>query len=211
MRFRQIESGGAKARLQRVGEAAAVRPMPRKFFRKYLPSHEAVRRNRYIAFLGAALHHPNLWHLNRHSAAGGFAVGMFCGLVPGPFQMLSAALLAVMLRVNLPVAIVATLYTNPLTIVPLYYLAYQLGLLATGHGTAQSPPPALDLGFANMGEWMGLLIAWIGAMGRPFLLGLLLLASSLAVGGYIAVRGAWRLHVILAWRRRARRRGGAAD
>ena len=44
--------------------------MPRKFFRKYLPSHESVRQNRYIRFFGTALHHPNLWHLNRKSVAG---------------------------------------------------------------------------------------------------------------------------------------------
>ena len=68
--------------------------MPRKFFRKYLPSHEAVRQNRYIARFGTLLHHPNLWHLNRHSVAGGVAIGMFAGLVPGPFQMLIAAIAA---------------------------------------------------------------------------------------------------------------------
>src|SRR6266571_224948 len=97
--------------------------MPRKFFRKYLPSHEAVRQNRYIARFGTLLHHPNLWHLNRHSVAGGVAIGMFSGLVPGPFQMLIAAILAVPLRVNLPVALATTLYTNPLTIGPLYVIA----------------------------------------------------------------------------------------
>jgi hypothetical protein len=30
------------------------------------------------------------------------------------------------------------------------------------------------------------------------------------VTGYFAVRGAWRLYVVLAWRRRARGRHGAA-
>src|SRR5487761_2651190 len=80
-------------------------PMPRKIFRKHLPSHESVRNNRHIARFGGLLQHHNLWHLNRHSVAGGVAVGMFSGLVPGPLQMLTAALLAVPLRVNLPVAL----------------------------------------------------------------------------------------------------------
>ena len=39
-------------------------------------------------------------------------------MVPGPLQMLAAALLAVPLRVNLPVALATTLYTNPVTIGP---------------------------------------------------------------------------------------------
>ena len=89
--------------------------MPRKFFQKYLPSHESIRQNRYIALFGTLLHHPNLWHLNRHSVAGGVAIGLFAGLIPGPLQMLTAAILAVPLRVNLPVVLATTLYTNPLT------------------------------------------------------------------------------------------------
>src|SRR5438552_17749345 len=126
--------------------------MPRKFFRKYLPSHEAVRQNRYIARFGTLLHHPNLWHLNRHSVAGGVAIGMFAGLVPAPFQMLIAAILAVPLRVNLPVALATTLYTNPHTIGPLYVIAYSnVTFLVPGVGAPISPPPALHR--SNPGAW----------------------------------------------------------
>src|SRR6266542_1168006 len=105
--------------------------MPRKLFRKILPSHESIRENRYIARLGPWLQHHNLWHLNRRSVAGGVAIGMFAGLVPGsnPVQFLAAALLAVGFKVNLPIAVAVTLYTNPFTIVPLYYLAFKLGKL----------------------------------------------------------------------------------
>ena len=91
--------------------------MPRKFFRRFLPDGDAVRANKYLAWCGPWLNHPNLWHLNRHSVAGGFAIGLFAGLVPGPLQMLTAALLAMPLRKNLPVALLTTLYTNPFTIV----------------------------------------------------------------------------------------------
>ena len=114
--------------------------MPRKFFRKYLPSHDSVKQNRHVARFGAFLHHPNLWHLNRHSVAGGVAIGMFSGLVPGPFQMLAAALLCILTKVNLPVALVTTFYTNPFTIGPLYFAAYQIGrLLIGGDGAVTAP------------------------------------------------------------------------
>src|SRR3989442_15324886 len=111
--------------------------MPRKFFRKYLPSRESVRQTRFVARFGSLLRHPNLWHLNRRSVSGGVAAGLFPGLVPGsnPGQFAVAALLAVAFRVNLPVAGVGTLYTNPLPIVPLYLLPYGYGKLLVGGGS----------------------------------------------------------------------------
>src|SRR5262245_58835038 len=180
--------------------------MPRKHFRKFLPSHESIQSNRYIGFFGPALRHPGLWHLNRRSVAGGVAVGMFCGLLPAPLQMLTAALAAVVLRVNLPVAVACTLYTNPFTIVPLYYVAYKLGLLVTGSSAHEFPIPELDLAWSNLGEWIPTLARWMAAMGKPFLLGLGLLAAILAVSGYVAVLGAWRVSVAAAWRRRHKQR-----
>ena len=46
----------------------------RKHLRKFLPDHEAIRANRWLAPFENTLLHPRLWHLNRHSAAGGAAV-----------------------------------------------------------------------------------------------------------------------------------------
>lgn len=176
----------------------------KKHIKKYLPSHESVRGNRHIAILGSALHHPNLWHLNRRSVAGGVAIGMLCGMIPGPIQMFSAAILAVVLRVNLPVAMAATWYTNPFTIVPLYYFAYKIGTLITGDAPATSAPPPIHLSLDNVGDWISVLREWISAMGKPFVVGLCTLGAALSVTSYFAVRGAWRLYIVTAWRRRQR-------
>lgn len=180
--------------------------MPRKYFRKYLPTHESIRGNRHLGFLGSALHHPNLWHLNRKSVAGGVAVGLFCGLIPGPLQMLSAAVLSVLFRVNLPVAVILTWYTNPFTIVPLYYVAYKLGVFVTGGAAAQAPRAEIDILNLPLMEWLPALLQWMTSLGKPFLLGLFLLALILAVAGYFVVIAGWRLHVILSWNRRNRER-----
>jgi uncharacterized protein (DUF2062 family) len=180
--------------------------MPKKYFRKYLPSHESVRDNRYIGILGAALHHPNLWHLNRRSVAGGVAIGMLCGMIPGPIQMFSAAILAVVLRVNLPVAMAATWYTNPFTIVPLYYLANKIGTLITGEAPAVTAPLSIDFTLDNIGDWIWVLREWISAMGKSFVVGLCTLGAALSVASYFAVRGAWRLYIVTVWRRRQRAR-----
>src|SRR6266852_8958174 len=135
--------------------------MLRKFFRKYLPSNESIRQNRHIARFGTLLLHPNLWHLNRQSVSGGVAAGLFAGLVPGsnPVQFAVAALLAVAFRVNLPVAVVVTLYTNPFTIVPLYVLAYWIGtFLVSGDGAPFIHPPEFD--WSNLGAWLRALFEW---------------------------------------------------
>ena len=176
-------------------------PMPRKFFRKYLPSHQSVRNHRHIAKFGGLLQHPNLWHLNRHSVAGGVAVGMFSGLVPGPFQMLTAALLAVALRVNLPVALATTLYTNPFTIGPLYVLAYLIGrLIIGGEGTPLSPPPEIQ--WSQLAASLDAFLGWVLSMGAPLGVGLVALALALAALGYAGVQIGWRAYVIRAWRKR---------
>lgn len=180
-------------------------PMPRKFFRKYLPSHESVRNNKHMARFGGLLSHPNLWHLNRHSVAGGVAVGMFSGLVPGPLQMLSAALLAVPFRVNLPVALATTLYTNPFTIGPLYLLAYLIGKLIIGRdGGALSPPPEVQ--WLQLGDSLAAFLRWVMAMGTPLAVGLVALALGLAALGYACVQIGWRAYVIRAWHNRRRLR-----
>jgi uncharacterized protein (DUF2062 family) len=173
----------------------------RKFFRKFLPHHETVKSHRWIKPFGAWLQHPNLWHLHRRSVAGGVAIGLFCGLIPGPFQMISAALLAILFRVNLPVAAFTTLYTNPLTIVPLYALAYELGAWVSGAhtGAAVARPSFADLHWFNL---MSELWDWLVMLGEPFLIGLPLLALGLAFIGYFAVRLAWRAAVIWKWRAR---------
>ena len=180
--------------------------MPKKYFRKFLPDHETIKQSRWIRPFGTWLHHPNLWHLHRRSVAGGVAIGMFCGLIPGPFQMIGAAIMSVLFRVNLPVAMFTTLYTNPFTIVPLYVLAYELGAFVTGqHDDLSTTYFALpEMSWNN---WHTILLDWIVSLGKPFAVGLPLLASSLAIAGYLTVRVLWYAMVVWEWRRRVARRG----
>jgi uncharacterized protein len=178
----------------------------RNWFRKFTPDHGTVHDNRWLAPFRNTLLHPRLWHLNRHSAAGGIAAGLFCGLIPGPLQMLGAAICAVVFRINLPLALVTTLYTNPFTIVPLYIVAFGLGKLFISSDTPFVPPP--EFGPAGLMTWLLELLAWIGQLGTPLALGLVLLAGLLAGLGYLGVRVAWRIWLVRSWRQRSRRRQG---
>ena len=112
-----------------------------KFLRKRLPDRLTVRRHKWLAWCGHWLDHPNLWALNRDSAAGGFAIGLFAGLIPGPLQMLGAVGLTLLFKRNIPVALVTTFYTNPFTIAPLYLLAYGYGRLLLGNGNHAQVEP----------------------------------------------------------------------
>ena len=120
------------------------------------------------------------------------AIGLAAGLVPGPLQMLTALILAVPLRKNLPVALLVTLYTNPLTIVPLYVLAYGYGRLLLP-GDHAPFPASFDM-------------ETVLALGKPLALGLVALACTLALLGYVAVRVGWRIWIVMTWRARQRRR-----
>ncbi|MCC7486237.1 MAG: DUF2062 domain-containing protein [Burkholderiales bacterium] len=185
--------------------------MPRKFFRRFLPSHESIRENQYVARLGTRLQHHNLWHLHRRSVAGGVAAGLFAGLIPGsnPVQFMAGAILAVAFRVNLPIAVLVTLYSNPFTIVPLYLLAFGLGQLVMLE-SGGIPTPPLDLAGRPYAEWLPAALAWIANVGKPLLVGIPLLALLLAAIGYLAVDWTWRLSVRWSWSRRRRARARRA-
>jgi uncharacterized protein len=180
----------------------------RKWFRKWLPTHESVRSNRFVARLGPWLNHHNLWHMHRRSVAGGIAAGLFAGLIPGsnPVQFTAAALLAIAGRVNLPIAVLVTLYSNPFTIVPLYFIAYKLGQLALLQSGGALPPIAFELQGKGFAEWLPAALEWVGSAGKPLVIGLPLLALLLAVTGYLVVDWTWRLSVRYAWHARRRRR-----
>jgi uncharacterized protein len=180
--------------------------VPRKFIRKYLPAADTVRSSRLVAPFGSWLQHPNLWCLNRRAVSGAVAIGLLCGLIPGPLQMLGALLLAIPLRKNIPVALLVTLYTNPLTIVPLYLLAYGYGQLLLGAAQAPAGIEPFLWSWSDIGGSLREFGAWTLALGKPLAVGLPALGLTLAAVGYFAMELAWRAYVVLAWRNRKKRR-----
>ncbi|MEO8485669.1 MAG: DUF2062 domain-containing protein [Betaproteobacteria bacterium] len=186
--------------------------MPRRILQAWIerlkPSVDKVTQHPWVVKHVPALADPDLWHLNRRSTARAVAVGLLCGLVPGPLQVAGAIALCLVTRANFPLAALTTLYTNPLTIVPLYLLAYEYGRLFfpdAPHATAAMPPS-----WSGITTYVPALASWAKELGKPLALGIVLLATTLATIGFVAVRVAWRCHTVAAWRRRARRRGRAA-
>lgn len=141
----------------------------------------------------------DLFSFNRNPLAKGIAIGLFCGLIPGPLQILGALFLCSFLRGNVIAAAVATFYTNPFTIVPLYALAYQIGsFMIPG---SQSLPPWND-----QISVFAALVEWVKAMGWPLVIGLPTMGLFFASWGYAIVQILWLRPVIARARRmRARR------
>ena len=75
-------------------------------------------------------------------------------------------------------------------------------------GSHSAAPPRLDLKVFDLPvtEWIPATAHWFASMGKPFAVGLILLALILAVAGYLLVIAAWRAHVVLLWRKRQRSR-----
>lgn len=186
---------------------ATISRMLRKYLRRVLPSHQSIRDHRHIARFGHRLQHHNLWHLHRRSVAGGVAAGLFAGLIPGsnPVQFAAGAMLAITFKVNLPLSVLVTLYSNPFTIVPLYWLAFKLGQLALLQSGGELPAFMPGPESAGHLEWLAAAWQWLTSVGQPLLVGIPLLALFLAIAGYFITDGAWRLGVMWQWRQRNRR------
>jgi len=182
--------------------------MARRYIKRFLPHPDRVRNHRHLQWLGPAIHHPDLWQLNRRSVAGGVAVGAFFAFMLPIAQFIAAALTAMIFRVNLPVAMTATLITNPFTFPLWYLLAYRIGAWIMGANGGE-PPKTPDEVLANV-SWLEQITGVFDtmmAMGQPLLVGLVILAILFAVLGYFTVDWLWRLPAYLRLRRLRRQRG----
>jgi len=171
--------------------------MPRKLIKRFMPDHQKIRDQKCLRILGKCLHNPSLWHLNRHSVAGAVFVGMLCAFLPIPFQMVLAAAMAIMLHVNIPISVALVWLTNPLTMPPLFYFAYEVGQWVLGL------PDTEDFDFEPNLDWM---FAMLHNNWEPFLLGCLVCGLTLGIVGYIAIHLLWRGHVSYRWRNRRQQR-----
>ena len=178
--------------------SSRVRPrlflMPRKLIRKYMPDVQKLKANRQLGWLGRHLHDPNLWHLTRKSVARAFLVGLFCAFLPMPGQMLIAALLAILFCSNLPISVGLVWITNPLTIPPLFYLSYRLGVWILG----------IERGVASEHHWnLQTIQSELASIWWPLLLGSLICGLTSGLLGYLLINRFWIWHVNKSWRRRA--------
>ncbi len=139
------------------------------------------------------LEHPVYWTLNRRNVTRAFALGLFLAFVPLPIHFLLAAVLALVLRLNVPAAVAGTLLTNPLTIVPLFLSAYWIGTQLLG------VPPDQHVEFEMSWEWLR---TELGPIWKPFLLGCAVMGMLSALAGYILLGGLWHVTLVMRYHKR---------
>lgn len=169
--------------------------MAKNLIKKLFPAYQRVRHHPSLRFFGTLLQDPNLWHMNRRSVANAFAVGLFCAFLPVPMQMVVAATLAIILRVNLPISVLLVWVSNPLTMPFIFFIAYQIGRRVLDE-------PARGFALTLDAQWFSeeLLFIW-----KPLLVGSLIMSAVAAILGYLFIRIIWRLHIIRRLKEKRRR------
>jgi uncharacterized protein (DUF2062 family) len=170
--------------------------MPKKFLKRIVPSPDRIRDIKSLRVLGDWVYDGNLWHINRYSASMAFFVGLFVAFIPAPGQTLIAAVLAVLLRCNLPLSVGLVFLTNPVTMPPIFYMAYKIGALIID-------VPVTEIDFEPGFDWLSNSLA---AIWQPFLLGSLICGLFSGSLGYLIVNQLWRWRVARHWHKRKRKR-----
>ena len=174
--------------------------MPRRFFTNISSRFRKKHKHPwYLKPFEYIITHPVYFSATRRSVGGGLWIGLFVGLLPIPGQTIVAVLAALWLRVNLPVAAITIWITNPITFVPIFYLAYRIGALILDIPT-ESLPAEFTL------DWVSqeLALRW-----RPLALGSFIMALSVSSIAYLIVSAIWHVSTISRYRQRHTRNVGS--
>jgi len=160
--------------------------MPRRFFRRFAFKRDELANRWFLSPFRGLLLDDRLWGIRRKTVVPAFSLGLFIACMPFPGHMLAAVLAALALRVNIPVAVFATLASNPLTMAPMYYFEYRVGanLLSI---------PQRPIQFDMSIEWLTttFLSIW-----QPMLLGSVLVGAITALIGHALLAGLWHLSLV---------------
>ena len=163
------------------------------WIRDNMPTRETFERVRWLRPVAHRILRSELWRFHRRSVPRGVALGILVGVLIPVAQTVFAALLALPLRANVPVAALTTFITNPLTTPPLWAFAYWVGTHFVGGSSGNAARP----------EHQGW-VEWIAHdVGPALALGLVIVSLVGAIVGYVVASVGWRLWVGRRWRRRA--------
>jgi uncharacterized protein len=174
--------------------------MPRQFFTRISKEFRQKQDHPwYMKPFEFVLTHPVYFSTSRRGIGGGLWVGLFIGLIPVPAHTLLAAIGALLLRVNVPVAIAATWVTNPFTFVPIYYFGYQIGA-----ALLNVPPEVMPDTFSF--DWV---LEEIDQHWKPLMLGTGIMALSVASTVYLIISVVWHVTTLRRYRSRHQRSVGS--
>lgn len=103
--------------------------MPKKKLKKILPTHEKIKKQKFLKIFGNFLHKREIWSLSRKRVVLGVLIGIFVAALPMPLQMVLATFLAIVLNANLPISFILIFISNPITMPAIFYFEYEIGNL----------------------------------------------------------------------------------
>ena len=165
--------------------------MIKNVIKRLFPKIDTVKEEKILKIFGPAVLQPNLWHINKKSVSRAFAIGAFCAFLPIPGQMILASFLSITFAANIPIAVILTWITNPLTYTPIFYFAYKIGKVFVSTDIDYK----LDDNEINI--FSDIMLIW-----EPLLIGSLILAVLGSILSYIIIRSYWRYYVIKVWSKR---------
>lgn len=166
----------------------------KKIIKKILP-HESIIDHFGDSHLANKLRSSRCLQINLRSISRGVAIGLFFAFLPLPLQMILAALTAAYFRGNILIAAAMTWITNPFTFIPINYFIFSVGHLITSNEESFHDIPAFTFANLSNGHLIDAIMAWLNQAGTSFLIGLPIVAFSVACLGYILVQITWRGYV----------------
>ena len=180
------------------------------WFAGHVPTRESLEQNRFIRPFAGRVLHSELWRFTRRSVPRGVALGLFVGTMIPLAHFVVATFLAVFIRANIPAALLATFVGFPVIYVGILALAYKIGnWLLNVDASTHIQPITQTMQATQTGD----LLERLTGAGLHTAVGLLIIATTLALVGYFATSLLWRWWIGTKRRRRlaeARARRAAA-
>jgi len=172
-----------------------------RWIRGHIPSRETVDQYRLLRPFAPHLRHPSLWRFNRRSVPRAVAVGLFVAVIIPVMHTFVAAIVAIPARANVAIAAALTLVVNPLTIPPMYVAAYRIGSWELHYDSRVVSTEAAE----RFSSELSRMLFWLHHASGPIAVGILTIAASAALIGFLAASVAWRLRTGRRWRKRSHR------
>jgi uncharacterized protein (DUF2062 family) len=173
------------------------------WLKKFFPTTKAMKNSTEIKGLKPYFKSDCFWARDQQSIARGVAAGLAGAVLPG-FQIFYAAILVMILRGNLAIALLSTFITNPLTVAPISYFIYWIGTLVIANGDSHFTIKDFNWGFYNWSSFWANVTDWLMQFGKPFLIGLPIVSLCLGLIGYFGTILVWNGYVLIFKKKRKR-------
>ena len=164
----------------------------KRWLKKYMVTRKSVRNSRQLKKLKPYFDTSTFSSFECQPVARGVAAGLAGCVIPG-FQFFYAVILAILLRGNLPIALLCTFITNPLTAIPIMYGISLVGSLIIHNGKTEFVIHDFKWDFSSYHAFLSNLGEWIFQFGKAFLVGVPIVSFCLGILGYFGTIFIWKL------------------